>query len=97
MEFIILLTIGIFLFLLPSIIAVRKDHQYKTAIILLNVLGGLIYGLGWFIALVWCFITKGESVKFSPAEELDRLFELKQKGAISASEYEEKKRKLLKI
>lgn len=44
------------LFFLPTVIAIKKNHPYKIAIILINIFGGLLWGTGWFIALVWCFI-----------------------------------------
>lgn len=43
-------------FLLPSIIAVKKNHPHKMKIVFVNIFGGLLYGLGWIIALVWCFL-----------------------------------------
>jgi hypothetical protein len=43
--------------LLPTIIAIYKNHPYKIAIILTNIFGGFLYGLGWPVALIWCFIT----------------------------------------
>jgi len=41
---------------LPTIIALKKNHPHKIPIILVNIFGGLLYGLGWLVALVWCFI-----------------------------------------
>ena len=53
------------LFFLPTIIALKRNHPYKIPIILLNIFGGLIFGVGWFIALIWCFIkpVKGQNIK----------------------------------
>ncbi|HHB76733.1 MAG TPA: superinfection immunity protein [Desulfobulbus sp.] len=50
-------------FLLPSIIAVKKNHPHKIAIIFVNIFGGLLYGLGWIVAFIWCFLG-GPSNKF---------------------------------
>jgi len=44
------------LFLLPSIIAIKKNHPHKNAIIFVNIFGSLLYGTGWFVAFVWCFL-----------------------------------------
>ncbi|MDH5766395.1 MAG: superinfection immunity protein [Gammaproteobacteria bacterium] len=52
----ILLVIVVPLCLLPTIIALSKNHQFKIPIILLNIFGGLFFGLGWVAALIWCFI-----------------------------------------
>ncbi|GBQ08998.1 superinfection immunity protein [Saccharibacter floricola] len=40
------------LYLLPSIIALSRDHENKAAIILVNVFGAWT-GLAWLIALIW--------------------------------------------
>ena len=52
--------IVVFLFLvvfpLPTYIALKKKHPHKLPIILINLLGGLVYGVGWLVALVWCFV-----------------------------------------
>ena len=54
---IILIYIVMFLvYLLPTMIALIKNHPQKVPIILLNIFGGLIGGIGWVGALVWCFI-----------------------------------------
>ena len=44
------------LLLLPTIIALKKNHPYKLPIILINIFGGMVFGLGWVAALIWCFI-----------------------------------------
>ena len=83
---------------LPTIIAIRKNHPYKVAIILLNIFGGLLYGLGWLIALIWCFIlpkaTSGPAV--GVADELERLHQLKAKGILTQDEFDSKKNAMLK-
>lgn len=33
---------------LPSIIAISKDHPYKIPIVLVNILGGVLWG-GWVV------------------------------------------------
>ena len=82
---------------LPTIIAIRKNHPYKIAIILINIFGGLLYGLGWLVALVWCFILpkNGGSISVGVADELDRLHQLKERGVLSQEEFDAKKKKIL--
>lgn len=83
------------LYLLPSIIAYHKNHKHKIPIILINILGGGVWGVGWLIALVWCFIEPKKNAVTSSAEEISKLFELKEKGVISQEEFERKKKDLL--
>jgi hypothetical protein len=82
---------------LPTIIAVAKNHPHKVAIILVNIFGGLLYGIGWLIALVWCFITPGQIHKTSinVSEELERFHSLKEKGVITQEEFDTRKQVLL--
>lgn len=83
--------------LLPTIIAIRKKHPYKTAIILVNIFGGLLYGLGWLVALVWCFVLpkNGDNISVGMTDELDRLHQLKEKGALTQEEFDVKKKRIL--
>ena len=41
---------------LPTIIAVARNHPHKLPIILVNVLGSFLWGIGWVVALVWSLI-----------------------------------------
>ena len=93
MEIIILLVL-LPLFFLPTIIAVKKDHPHRIPIILVNILGGLFFGVGWLIALIWCFIEPSET-QSSAATELAKLYVLKEKGGISQEEYDSRKKTLL--
>jgi hypothetical protein len=52
----IVILVMIFVYLIPTVIAIRKSHPHKVAITLTNILGGLVFGVGWLVALVWCFI-----------------------------------------
>ena len=79
---------------LPTIIAIKKNHPYKIPIILINVLGGLLWGFGWLIALIWCFIEPKSNYN-NTTHEIEKLHELKQKGAITQEEFDTKKRALL--
>lgn len=99
-QLLVILIVLIPLLLLPTIIAAMRDHPHKVPIILVNILGGLVFGLGWVVALVWCFIQPrpAESISStdgSVAYELEKLYGLKEEGAISEQEYESKKRQLL--
>ncbi|WP_045395138.1 SHOCT domain-containing protein [Vibrio rotiferianus] len=78
--------------LLPTIIAIKKKHPYKIPIILINIFGALLWGIGWFISLVWCFILPKGS---SNADEIDKLHSLKEKGAITEDEFALKKKELM--
>jgi len=87
------------IFFLPTIIAFRKNHHQKVAIAIVNVIGGLFYGIGWLIALVWSLIEPREDspVARSVASDIRELHELKEKGILSEEEFDAKKRALLDI
>jgi hypothetical protein len=82
---------------LPTIIAIRKNHPHKIAIILVNIFGGLLYGLGWIAAMIWCFILPKKETGISPstASELERLHQLKEKGVLTQEEFDTRKRAIL--
>lgn len=54
---------------LPSIIAISTNHPQKLPIILVNILGLPVAGLGWFVAMVWCFIRNNEKNTQSQNED----------------------------
>ena len=84
------------LFFLPVIIAIKKNHPHKIPIILVSILGGLFFGVGWLIALVWCFIEPSKTQSTTnAAAELEKLYDLKEKGGISEEEYNSRKKRLL--
>lgn len=85
------------LYVLPSIIAYRKNHKYRLPILLINLFAGGLWGVGWLAAFIWCFIEpKEEKTSLAgSAEEIGKLFELKEKGVISQEEFERKKKELL--
>ncbi|WP_057180662.1 superinfection immunity protein [Colwellia sp. MT2012] len=88
------------LFFVPTIIAVRKQHPHKIPIILINLIGGVFYGIGWIIALVWCFITPNSesgSSSTNIADEIEKLHALKENGILTTEEYEDKKAKLINL
>ncbi|KKC98617.1 superinfection immunity protein [Photobacterium halotolerans] len=87
----VVVILAIFLFFLPTIIAINKKHPHRIAIIATNLIGGLFWGVGWLIALVWCLIRPSKELHTSEAAEIEKLFELKEKGIITEEEYQKKK------
>ncbi len=85
------------LYFLPTIIAIHKQHPHRTPIILVNILGGFIGGLGWVVALVWCFVWPKDAgaTEKNVASEIGELHHLMEKGIISESEFTKKKESLL--
>jgi hypothetical protein len=85
------------LMFLPTIIAIRKNHPYKTAIILTNIFGGLLFGIGWLVALVWCFVLpkNEDSSSVGVADEIRRLHQLKESGILTQKEFDAKKKTIL--
>lgn len=51
------------IYVVPSLIALKLDHKDKTWIIFINIFGGVFFGSGWLVALVWCFSEKLRKVK----------------------------------
>lgn len=91
MFFILLIPVA----LLPTIIALVRNHPYKLWIILVNIFGGLLGGIGWLVALVWSFILPKEKTKADTAVEIQQLHELKEKGILTQQEFDLKKKSLL--
>ena len=54
MEIAIMLFI-LFLYFLPTVIAISRDHNNKVAIFILNIAGGWT-GVLWLAALVWAVV-----------------------------------------
>ena len=78
--------------------SVKNFFRGKIVIILVNIFGGFLFGLGWIVALVWCFIMPSKSVTKTASvisDELERLHSLRIKGALTESEFNESKRKIL--
>ena len=80
---------------LPSIIAFRKSHKYKIPILLLNIFGGLFYGIGWIVGIIWCFIPEKGSVSESDLDKLSKLKKLSEQGVITSQQFEEQKSRIL--
>lgn len=48
------LVLALPLILLPTILAFRCSHKHFIYIGITNIFGGVLFGVGWFIALLWC-------------------------------------------
>jgi hypothetical protein len=85
------------LLFIPTIIALVRNHPYKIPIILINIFGAWLWGIGWVIALIWCFIwpSNVSNTSASRAEEIEKMYELKEKGILTDAEFELKKKELL--
>ncbi|BBP46982.1 hypothetical protein THMIRHAS_23550 [Thiosulfatimonas sediminis] len=91
----------IFIFFLPTIIAVNRDCDNKVAIIVINIVLGLLWGIGWVVALIWALVGDKRVEKVvvnshSSVDELEKLHKLKLEGAITEQEFNNKKAQLLK-
>jgi len=95
---IFMVVLAISIFLLPTYFARTKNHPAKTSIMITNIVGGVFYGIGWIIALIWVFNgaeKKLDSQNISTADELEKLFSLKEKGVITQEEFDNKKKDLI--
>lgn len=50
----ILAIIGLIVYFLPAVVAFKRNHTNKVAILVLDILLGWTF-IGWVIALVWAF------------------------------------------
>ena len=99
----LLIGASIALYFLPSIIAYRRKHPNKTAILIVNFLLGWTF-LGWAGALVWACLdvdaskasTLTRNIGGNKYEDIARLQKLKESGAITEVEFEIEKQKLLR-
>ena len=100
---ILVILLGLVLYLLPTIIAYKREHVNKGIILLINFLLGWTF-LGWVGCLVWAFIdTDGSKVSNltrniggNKYEDLARLQKLKENGTITEAEFENEKLRLLR-
>lgn len=92
---------------LPLIVAWLRGHHNKVSISLLNLLLGWT-GIGWLVALVWSASAISKHAKPSAADEsslgggehdsyqkLEKLAALKERGHLTAEEFEAEKSKIL--
>lgn len=85
------------LFLLPSIIAISRNHPYKVPIVLINIIGGAVWGVGWIVAFIWSLIMP-QKIRAGDSDsigEIERLHALKMQGVITQENFDERKKALL--
>lgn len=88
---------------IPGLIAKNKNHPHASVIGILGVVGGLLFFVGWIIALIWACVLPKESdemvrkIKASPdiADELSKLKKLENDGILTSDEFQFKKSQLL--
>lgn len=77
---------------------IMKNKGYPSDNCLAHGLGGAFLGIIWLIVVLCkknCNETSSTTSQLSDMELLSKLMDLKERGAITDAEYEEKKRELL--
>ena len=100
---IVFLCAGLALYFLPALIAYKRGHANKGAILIVNFLLGWTF-IGWAGTLVWAFVdTDGRvadralgNICGNKYDDLEKLQNLKDAGTISEEEFEKEKSKILK-
>ena len=98
----LLIALGIAFYFLPSIIAFKKQHVHKGIILLVNFIFGWTF-IVWVGLLVWAIIDSDGSktsnltrnIGGNKYEDISKLQQLKESGAISEEEFNKEKEKLL--
>ncbi|MNJ41080.1 hypothetical protein D3C77_359890 [compost metagenome] len=103
----VMLAMLVALYFLPGIIAGLRGHPNKVSIMLLNLFLGWT-AIGWLAALIWSASAIRSRTQPSsetalaggvkaggPYQELERLATLKERGHITAEEFEAEKAKIL--
>jgi len=57
----LLFVLGVYLWILPGIIASRRNHAYKNIIWILAIVG-IVNGITWFIAIIWALWPQEKSL-----------------------------------
>jgi hypothetical protein len=105
----ILLALAVLVYFIPTIVAGKRGHPNGTPIFLLNLFLGWT-ALGWLAALIWSAsaISDHASPATSPLQtpdtatddepylKLEKLADLKERGHLTAEEFEVEKAKILK-
>lgn len=104
---IVMLILLAFLYFIPTIIAVKRDHPSYLAIFAVNLILGWML-IGWVIALVWSLsgistpvvvpqkvVNETPKEKPSLTEQLEELSSLKEKGLLTEEEFSAKKAQIL--
>ncbi len=104
MNGIIIAILIICLYFLPSIAAFRRGRKNKESVLVVNIFLGWTL-IGWVVALAMAVgsdkseqkisINVPKEVNSTPAHELEKLAELKEKGIISQEDFEKQKQKIL--
>ena len=95
------------LYFLPFIVAWLRGHHNKAPVFLLNLFLGWT-GIGWLAALIWSVssirrqapvessdLTAPRSETADPYQKLEKLAELRERGLLTAEEFEAEKTRLL--
>ena len=91
----LIIVITLAIYIIPTIVAVKRKHPNKVAIILINIFLGWSF-LGWIGALIWaCILPNSEAKNNNKYEDLAKLQKLKDEGTISKEEFEIEKQKVL--
>lgn len=53
----VLLLVGVAMYMLPAIVAHKREHHNASAITVLTILAGWTV-LGWVVAMVWAFTSR---------------------------------------
>lgn len=91
----------VWIYFFPTLLAMYREAKHVVWIFIINLLLGTT-GLGWIGALVWAIMDEtysSENVNISgksKATELEKLYNLLQKGGITQEEYDKAKKKILK-
>lgn len=82
-------------YFIPTIVAFHKKRKNKEIIFIANALLGWT-AVGWILIFLWALFD-GEKIltPSNNAAELEKFFELKEKGVITEEEFETKKKELL--
>ncbi len=100
-AFLLLFLLG--LYFLPGIIAGVRKHPNAVGIWLLTLFLGWTF-IGWVVALVWAFSSQKDTPSgvipvdnknLHVGDQLQKLLELKSKGALTEEEFSQQKKRLL--
>lgn len=62
MEYVIVSTICVFIYLMPTFIATKNNHRNKNPITIINIFLGWT-GLFWVICLAWAYMEDRDGVR----------------------------------
>lgn len=90
---------GAVIYIIPSLIAVRRSHHQLPAIVAVNLLVGWTF-VGWVVALVWALKAEAHQSwsgqgRTSAIGDLERLTRLRDSGALTEDEFAREKAKIL--